>query len=148
MEQALLTPYLGLDDCAAAIAFYRQAFGAEEIGLRFTDSDGRIGHAEISIGGAVLFVADEYPEVGASSPKSLGGSHAALHLKVADAQATGQRLVAAGAEVLNAVAEQADGERRGVFKDPFGYRWMIAETGEERTQAEVQQRIGERYKVN
>ena len=111
MPEAVLTPYLGVHDCAAAIEFYRQALGAEETGPRFTAPDGRVGHAEISIGGSRIYISDEYPEVGALSPKRLGGSHAALHLQVPDADETARRLVDAGATVLHAVADQADGER-------------------------------------
>ena len=62
MPDVLLTPYLTAHDCAAAIAFYSKAFGAVETGARFTDSDGGIGHAEITIGGATIYVSDEYPD--------------------------------------------------------------------------------------
>ena len=115
MTDVLLTPYLTAHDCAAAIAFYASAFGAVETGARFTDSDGRIGHAEISIGGATIFLSDEYPDFGARSPRSLGGSNVALHTRVVDANETARRLLAAGAEVLSELAEQPDGERRGTF---------------------------------
>ena len=140
MPDVQLTPYLTAHDCAAAIAFYADAFGAVETGARFTDSDGRIGHAEISIGGATIFLSDEYPDFGAQSPKSLGGSTAALHIQVADASETARRLVAAGAEVLQELAAQADGERRGTFLDPFGYRWMVGERVEEVSKEELRER--------
>ena len=148
VQQAVLTPYLGVHDCAAAIDFYRRAFGAEETGPRFTATDGRVGHAEISIGGCQVFISDEYPEVGALSPKRLGGSHAALHLRVADADGTARRLVEAGATVLHAVAQQADGERRGTFLDPFGYRWMIGELVETPSKEQMQDRIGDGFRVD
>ena len=128
-------------DCAAAIAFYARAFDAVETGPRFTDSDGRIGHAEISIGGATVFLSDEYPDFGARSPKSLGGSTVALHIQVVDADETARRLVAAGAEVLAELAEQADGERRGTFLDPFGYRWLVGEQVEEVSKDELRARV-------
>ena len=141
MTDVLLTPYLTAHDCAAAIAFYARAFGAVETGPRFTDSDGRIGHAEISIGGATVFLSDEYPDFGARSPKSLGGSTVALHIQVVDADETARRLVAAGAEVLAELAEQADGERRGTFLDPFGYRWLVGEQVEEVSKDELRARV-------
>lgn len=127
MEVAVITPYLALDDCAAAIRFYADAFGAVETGERYTDGDGRIGHAEIRVFGVTLFVSDEYPDYGARSPKSLGGSHMALHVQVTDADAVARQLVAAGADTLREVTAQPDGERRGTFLDPFGYRWMIGQ---------------------
>lgn len=148
MSEAVLTPYLGVHDCAAAIEFYRRVFDAEETGPRFTAPDGRIGHAEITIGGSRIFISDEYPDIGALSPKRLGGSHAALHLEVPDADAAARRLVEAGATVLHAVADQADGERRGTFLDPFGYRWMIGQQGETLTKEQMQERIGDSFRVD
>ena len=136
-----LTPYLSPHDCAAAIAFYEKAFGAVETGARFTDPEGRIGHSEITIGGATIYLSDEFPDFGACSPRSLGGSSAALHIRVADADETARRLVAAGAEVLHEVAEQADGERRGTFLDPFGYRWMVGEKLEDVSKEELRSRV-------
>ncbi len=120
MRTASLTPYLGFHDCAAAIRFCQKAFGAVETGPRHADADGRIGHETV-------FVSDEYTDHGARSPKSLGGSHAALHLQVEDAEATARQLAAAGADILRELAEQPDGERRGTFLDPLGYRWMIGQ---------------------
>lgn len=140
MTDVQLTPYLTAHDCAAAIAFYADAFGAVETGARFTDPEGRIGHAEISIGGATIFLSDEYPDFGARSPRSLGGSTVALHIRVADADETARRLVAAGAEVLRALEAQADGERRGTFLDPFGYRSMVGEKVEEVSKEKLRER--------
>ena len=122
-----VTPYLAFHDCAAAVAFYERAFGAVESGPRYPGEDGRIGHTEITFDGVTLYLSDEYPDYGVHSPKSLGGTHMALHLVVEDADAAAARLVAAGAEVTQPLARQGDGERRGTFRDPFGYRWMIAE---------------------
>ena len=130
MADIVLTPYLAVHDGAAAIDFYQRAFGAEETGHRFTDEDGRIGHAELGIGGATIFLSDEYPDYHALSPKTLGGSAVMLHIQVADADAVAARLVEAGAETLREVADQGDGHRRGVFLDPFGYRWMVGQAVE------------------
>ena len=148
MQELVLTPYLGVHDCAAAIDFYRRAFEAEETGPRFTAPDGRVGHAELSIGGSQIFISDEYPEVGALSPRRLGGSHVALHLRVPDADATARRLVEAGASVVHEVADQADGERRGTFRDPFGYRWMIGQQVEAPSRQEIRERVGDRFQVD
>ena len=141
MPDITLTTYLTAHDCAAAIDFYICAFGAVETGPRFTAPDGKVGHAEISFGGATLFLSDEYPDFGALSPKSLGGSTAALHIQVSDADEVARRLVAAGAEVVQEVAEQADGERRGTFLDPFGYRWMVGEKVAEVSKEELRERV-------
>ena len=127
MQAIVVTPYLTFHDCAAAVRFYTEVFGSVETEEQYTDDDGRIAHATIRVGGATLFVSDEYPDYGARSPRDLGGSPVALHFQVADADAVASRMVAAGGTTLREVEDQADGERRGTFLDPFGYRWMIAE---------------------
>ena len=71
----------------------------------------------------------------------LGGSAVALHIRVADADAVAVRLVEAGATTMREVAEQADGERRGVFLDPFGYRWMVGQKVEEVSMEELRERV-------
>ena len=128
MDPIVLTPYLTFHDCAAAIRFFGEVFGNVETQEQYTDDDGRIAHATIRVGGATLFVSDEYPAYGARSPETLGGSPVALHFHVADADAVAARMVAAGGTTLREVEDQADGERRGTFLDPFGYRWMIGQS--------------------
>lgn len=127
MDSIVLTPYLAFHDCAAAVRFYTEVFDSVETQEQYTDDDGRIAHATIRVGGATLFVSDEYPDYGARSPLDLGGSPVALHFQVADADAVAARMVAAGGTTLREVEDQADGERRGTFLDPFGYRWMIGQ---------------------
>ena len=127
MQSIVVTPYLTFHDCAAAVRFYTEVFGSVETEEQYTDVDGRIAHATIRVGGATLFVSDEYPDYGAHSPRDLGGSPVALHSQVADADAVAARMVAAGGTTLRGVEDQADGERRGTFLDPFGYRWMIGQ---------------------
>src|SRR5258708_25717706 len=68
-----VTPYLIINGAAAAIDFYKQAFGAKEL-FRMPQPDGKIGHAEIKIGDSPIMLADEHPEMGHVSPKTLGGS--------------------------------------------------------------------------
>jgi PhnB protein len=118
-------PYLSVHDAAAALAFYAEAFGAVE-DERWTDDGGRVGHAQLSIGDAVLFLSDEYPEVGAVAPRSLGGTTVALHLTVPDADAAQASAVAAGATQGRPVTEEADGRRSGWIVDPFGHRWNLS----------------------
>ena len=73
------TPYLSIKGASEAIEFYKKAFGATET-LRLADPSGKIGHAEIKIGKANIMLADEYPEMGFVSPKTLGGSPVTIHL--------------------------------------------------------------------
>lgn len=137
-----LTPYLAVHDGAAAVAFYAEAFGAVEES-RFTGPDGRIGHAELAIGSLRLFLADEYPEVGAVSPRTLGGSPVALHLEVADVDAVHARAVAAGATSERPPADQPYGARQGSIVDPFGHRWLLSQPSETLSPADLDRRMGD-----
>jgi len=135
-----VTPYLCAKGAEAALAFYKQAFGAEEM-FRMTDpGDGRIGHAEFRIGNTVLFLADEYPDFGALSPDTLGGSPVSLHVQVSDCDAVVKRAEEAGALVLRRPADQSFGERMGQVQDPWGHRWFIAQAIEEVSPEEMQRR--------
>jgi len=126
-EQAptAITAYLIVNDAAAAIAFYIEAFGAEER-FRLTDPhSGKIGHADLKIGDAGFMLADEHPDFGAFSPVTVGGTPVKLHLSVADSDATVARAEHAGATVLRPVQDQFYGERSGLIADPFGHQWFI-----------------------
>jgi PhnB protein len=119
------TPYLIIKEAAQAIEFYKKAFGATEV-MRFAQPDGRIGHAEIKIGDSRIMLADEFPEMGARSPQSLGGSPVSILLYVEDVDAQAKLAVAAGAKVVRPVKDQFYGDRSGSFEDPFGHQWHIA----------------------
>ncbi|GGE23285.1 glycosylase [Primorskyibacter flagellatus] len=135
-----VTPYLVTSPAREAIAFYTAAFTATE-DFRMTDPvDGRIGHAELNFGTTRIMLADEYPEVGALCPDSIGGSPVTLHLMVADVDATVAHAATLGGTVLRAPADQSFGERNALLLDPFGHRWMIAQMIEEVTPEEMQAR--------
>lgn len=119
-----LTPYLTVDDAASAIAFYGKAFGAVER-MRYPMDDGRLGHAELAIDDAALMLSDEYPEVGARSPRTLGGATSAIVLTVDDVDAAYARAVDAGATADRPPSDDGDG-RRGWLVDPYGHRWCIS----------------------
>jgi PhnB protein len=142
-----ITPYITVNGAAKAIEFYKKAFGAVETAARYTEPNGRVGHAEIEIGGARLMLSDEHPEIEVLSPQTLGGTPAMFHLSVPDAAATVARAAAEGATVQRAVQDQPYGERSGTIKDPFGHRWMIATHVEEVSKSELQKRVGDSYKI-
>jgi PhnB protein len=119
------TPYLIVKDAAKAIEFYKKAFGAAET-TRMTQPDGRIGHAEIKIGDSPILLADEFPEMGARSPQSLGGSPVSILLYVKDVDALTSQAITAGAKVVRPVKDQFYGDRSGSLEDPFGHQWHIA----------------------
>jgi len=120
-----VTPYLIVHDAAAALDFYKRAFGANEQ-LRMPGPDGRIGHAEIRIGDSVIMLADEYPDMGARSPKTLGGSPVSLMIYVEDVDSVAKQAVAAGAKETRPVENKFYGDRSGSFEDPFGMEWHIS----------------------
>lgn len=125
MGVGLLSPHLTCRDCAAAIDFYKQAFGAEEM-MRLPGPDGRLLHAAVRVNGSMVMLVDEYPEMDGHSPLALGGSPVTLHMMVDDVDAVAARAVAAGAEITMPVEDQFWGDRYGVLKDPFGHLWSIA----------------------
>jgi len=133
------TPYLIVNDAAQAIEFYKEAFGATEL-LRMAKPDGKIGHAEIRIGDSTIMLADEFPEMGARSPQSFGGSPVSIFLYVENVDAVFAQTVAAGAVVQRPVADQFYGDRMGGVKDPFGHAWYIATHVEEVSPEEMRKR--------
>jgi len=120
-----VTPYLHLKNAAAAIDFYKAAFGAVEI-MRLADPSGRIGHAELQIGTSRIMLADEVPQRYIRGPESLGGSSASFLIYDVQVDARFEQAVAAGARVLMPVKDQFYGDRSGTLEDPFGHRWTIS----------------------
>lgn len=118
-----VTPYLCAKGAAAALAFYKEAFGAEET-YRYEDDDGRIGHAEMRIGETTLYLSDEWEPFGVLSPLTLKGNSVSLSMNTPDADAAFERAIAAGAKVERPLADEFYG-RSGWLVDPFGHRWNI-----------------------
>lgn len=135
-------PYLRVHDAAAAIAFYEEAFGAQEL-FRLQEPGGRIGHAELRIGPATIMLADEYPQSGISGPRTLGGTTFSLHLHVSDVDAVFARAVGAGATIVRPLENQFYGERSGTVRDPFGHEWLLGGHIEDVTPEEMQRRYTE-----
>lgn len=132
-------PYLCCRDATRALEFYAAAFGAVET-MRLAEPNGRIGHAEITIGGALVMLSDEYPEMDIRSPQALGGSPVMIHLYVADVDAFAAQAVRAGAALERPVADQFYGDRSGQLRDPFGHRWSVATRKEELSADEITRR--------
>ena len=118
------TAYLIVDGAAAAIDFYKKAFEAKET-ARFPNPDGKIGHADLEIGGGHVMLADEAPQMGARGPAAFGGSPVSLCIYVEDVDRVVARAVAAGAKVTRPVADQFYGDRTGGLTDPFGHSWYV-----------------------
>jgi PhnB protein len=133
-------PYLCVRDAAAALEFYTSVFGAEEL-LRLTDASGRIAHAELRFGPAVVMVVDEHPEYGIRNPLAFGGTGLTLHLHVDDVDALTARARSAGATVLREPEDYAHGERQSRVRDPFGHEWLLGHELEALSSEEIKQRF-------
>ena len=136
----VIAPYMIIRGAARALDFYKQAFGAKER-LRLEMPGGTIGHAEIELGGSVIMLADEFPQMGAKGPESYGGSPVTLHLYVEDVGAVVARAVSLGAKVTRPVQNQFYGDRSGTVVDPFGHTWNIATHVEDVSPEEVGKRF-------
>jgi PhnB protein len=131
-------------DGAAAIDFYRAAFGATELGERFTGPGGELIHAEVRIGDSVVMISDEGEDgAPARSPESLGGVSAIMATYWEDVDATWERAIAAGAEVVYPLGDQFYGDRAGRLRDPFGQQWMLCQRIEELSREEMDRRAAE-----
>lgn len=137
-------PYLSIKGAANAIDYYKQVFGAEELG-RMADPSGRIGHAELKMGDGIVFLADEHPEMGVLSAESLGGSPVTIHLYVKDVDQVAERAIAAGGKMLRPVEDQFYGDRAGKLQDPFGHIWWISTHKEEVSPEEMKQRAAKLF---
>ncbi|WP_241249778.1 VOC family protein [Rhodococcus sp. X156] len=117
-------PYLTVRGAQSAIDFYVEAFGARLVGEPIRMPDGRIGHSELAMGGGVVYLAEEYPELGLRAPQA-GATSVSLMLPVADADAALARALRAGA-TLERPPSDNHGRRGAVLVDPFGHRWMLS----------------------
>jgi PhnB protein len=135
-----VTPYLIVSGAAKALEFYKKAFSAKER-MRMAGPDGKIGHAEIQIGDSVIMLADEFPQMGAKSPQSIGGTPVGICLYVENVDALFKQALAAGAREERPVMDQFYGDRSGTLIDPFGHKWTIATHKEDVPPHELQKRM-------
>jgi PhnB protein len=135
-----VTAHLVVRNAAAAVEFYKKALGATEL-ARVNDPGGKIMHTELKIGDSRVMMADEYPEMCARSPQSLGGSPVSMYLYVEDADRVFNQAVAAGAKVVRPVQDQFYGDRSGAIEDPFGHSWQIATHKEDVPPEEMRKRM-------
>lgn len=137
-----LIPHLTVDDGAAAIEFYKNAFGAVEIARHLAPDGKRLMHARMDVFGSPLMLNDDFPEYSGGksrTPTGLGGSPVTLHLQVEDAQKVWDRAVAAGAKVTMPLKEQFWGDIYGQFLDPFGHTWSVGQMVKKLSEAEIEE---------
>lgn len=135
-----LTPSLTIKGAAAAIEYYKRAFGAVERGV-MKGPGGLIMHAELMIGNSILFLGDESPEAPGASPQKLGGTTVSLHIYTEDCDTMFKRAVDAGGTIRMPLADQFWGDRYGQITDPYGHIWGIGTHKEDLTEAQMMERM-------
>jgi PhnB protein len=131
-----VTPSLFVAGAAKALDFYKKALGAEEL-MRFEGPDGKIMHAEFKVGDSIVMLADEMPEYGGKSPKSIGGTPVSFFVYGENVDAAWKRAVDAGAKEIQPLADQFWGDRTGCLEDPFGHHWWLAQHLEDLTPEQI-----------
>jgi PhnB protein len=134
-----VTPYLAVDDAAAAIDFYRQAFGAEET-VRMPMPDGKVAHAELKVGDSRVMLSDPMEQSSVRPPKEVGSPTASIFMYVEDVDSTVRQAVDAGATVTSEVQDAFWGDRWGTVTDPFGHLWSVATHVEDVPEEEMAER--------
>lgn len=129
-----VTPWIISRDTAGLIEFVQAAFEAEDLGRVYND-DGSIGHAEVRLGDSVVMMFDAKPDW----PATPGF----LRLYVADAEATFQRALQAGATAVTELTHVFWGDVVGRVGDPFGNLWWIQQRIEEVTPEEMERRMSD-----
>lgn len=135
-----VTPYLIIKGAALALDFYKKAFGATER-MRLSGPGDQIGHAEMQIGDSVIMLADEFPQMGAKSPETIGGTPVGICLYVENADSLFRQALAAGGKEERPLQDQFYGDRSGTLIDPFGHKWTIATHIEDVTPEEIEKRM-------
>ena len=137
-----VTPYLYVDGAKAAIDFYASVLGAQQR-LMMPGPDGKVGHAELSIGDSVIMLADEFPDMDVRGPKSIGGSPITCTSMSRTWTPRSSAPSSAGATVRRPVEDKFYGDRSGEFEDPFGHRWNVSTHVEDLSPEEMQERMGQ-----
>ena len=139
-------PALAFKGADAAIKWYTNVLGAKEK-MRFDNPDKTIGHAEITIGDSIIFLADENLQYN-RSPKTLNGNSVNLCVYVEDVDAVIQKAVDNGANLIMPAADQFYGDRSGRFEDPFGYIWIVSTHVRDVSEEEMHKKMEEMASQN
>ena len=119
------TTSIVVNNSKEAIEFYKKAFDAREI-YQMPTPDGKTMHAMIQIGDSFVMMSDEFPQMGALSPTTIGGTSTTIHLYVEDADKTYSQAIESVATPAMPIMDAFWGDRHGSGIDPFGHSWAIA----------------------
>jgi PhnB protein len=142
MSNPTLIPHFTCSNAAAAIEFYKAAFGAEEMARHAAPNSNKIMHATLKINGGLVMLNDDFSgqmNCKCETTEALGGNPFILHLEVDNADAWWAKALAAGAEVVFPLADQFWGSRYGTLKDPFGIKWSVAHPVKKLSAEEVEE---------
>lgn len=139
-----ITPYLYIEECAKAIEFYKEVFGATET-ERMEMPDGKVGHTEMKFGNSIVMMSSDFPDMNIIGPKALGGSPGAIHVYVENVDEIFAKAIASGAKEIEAPIDKFYGDRGGQFIDPFGHRWSVASHIEDVSDEEMRKRMQALY---
>jgi len=139
MTSPAIHPRLVVDDATVAINFYVTALGATEL-MRFAEPSGKVVQAEVQIGNDVIALTEHDGDCNLS-PTHLGGSPLLLTLTVDDADATGEAMINAGADVVIPIDDRYYGRREGRLRDPAGHLWIVSQHLEDLTDDQIAQRL-------
>jgi PhnB protein len=131
-----VTPNLVIDDASAAIEWYKNVFGAQEI-RRMENPDKTILHAELKIGDALIFLTDENPQLNTKSPRKTNGNSIFLYVYVPDVDATIKKAQSNTGKVVQAPQDMFYGDRCAHIQDPFGFDWTVATHVKDVSEAEM-----------
>lgn len=133
-----VVPHIYIDGADAAIRFYKDAFGAEEL-FRISRPDDRIMHAELSLYGTTIMLGDP-DERQYAEPRQVGRCTAGLHLFVDDNASVMARAVEAGCEQIQAPVDMFYGASSASVRDPFGHVWVLLTWKEDLEPSEMERR--------
>ena len=137
-------PYLRVRGAVSAVDFYKKAFGATE-NARMLTPDGRLGHADISIGAARIMLSDEFEENEVYGPQHLGGTSVAVMLYVENVDAFAAKAIGNGCVLDRPIKMEFYGDRVAQLEDPWGHVWMIHTHVEDVAPDELRRREVELY---
>ena len=141
-ERPTFAPYLTVSNAAAAIDFYKLAFGAIELARHPAPGTDKIMHAHLVVHGGHLLLSDDFSQMAgrrSETPEALGGSPVTFHLQTDNADAVWEKAVAAGAEITMPLADQFWGDRYGQLRDPFGQKWSVGQALRTPSQEEIEE---------
>src|SRR6478609_9504656 len=118
LTKPFFAPQLYIKSGIKNIEFYEQAFGAIEL-RRFSNDDGSIHVAELSIEGVIFHLHEEKPTAGQFAPERHKGTTTMIGLFVPDVYAVIKNATAAGAIEVSPAQDYDYGYRQGEVKDPF-----------------------------